>query len=65
MRSLPSVGFREQAIEQAAEEKFLKEQILALEPYVRAHADRFSKEDLAEYSAHLERYGADPVAPAA
>ena len=34
------MGFREQAIEQAAEEKFLKEQILALEPYVRAHADR-------------------------
>ena len=59
------MGFREQAIEQAAEEKVLKEQILALEPYVRAHADRFSKADLAEYSAQLERYGGEPVAPAA
>ena len=46
---------------QAAEEESLKDDILALAPFMRAHADRFSKEDLAQYSAQLERFGGDPL----
>ncbi len=59
--SIASVGFREQAMDQAAEEESLKKDILALAPFMRAHADRFSKEDLAQYSAQLERFGGDPL----
>jgi hypothetical protein len=48
-------------MDQAAEEESLKKDILALAPFMRAHADRFSKEDLAQYSAQLERFGGDPL----
>ena len=61
IRSIATLGFREQAIHEVAQEKSLKEQVLALQPFMRAHADRFSKEDLAEYSAHLQRFGGAPL----
>jgi hypothetical protein len=61
LRSIASLGFRAQAMDQAVEEQSLKEDILALAPFMRAHADRFSKEDLAQYSAQLEQFGGDPL----
>ncbi len=48
-------------MDQAVEEQSLKEDILALAPFMHAHADRFSKEDLAQYSAQLEQFGGDPL----
>lgn len=59
--SIASLGFRAQAMDQAVEEQSLKEDILALAPFMHAHADRFSKEDLAQYSAQLEQFGGDPL----
>jgi len=59
--SIPPPSFKEQAVAAKAEEARLKADILALAPFMREHADRFSAEDLQQYSAHLVRYGAAPI----
>lgn len=59
--SIAAPSFRERAIAEEVEEKAVKQQILALAPFVREHPGRFSAEDLAQFSEHLERFGEKPV----
>ena len=50
-----------QATAARAEERQLRADILALAPFMREHAHRFSAEDLAIYSERLVGYGEPPI----
>lgn len=60
-RDIPAPTFRQQAAAAKAEESRLKADILELAPFMREHASRFTKEDLAQYSEKLVEYGEAPL----
>jgi hypothetical protein len=60
-RNIPAPTFRQQAAAAHAEASRLKADILELAPFMREHAARFTKEDLAQYSEKLVEYGEPPL----